>query len=73
MVLQAVKFAAIDYLLKPVNPDELQTAINKVITKNRTKKQNLQLKNLIRVFQQQKEEQRIALPTQKRNPLYSYR
>jgi two-component system LytT family response regulator len=63
--IQAVKFAAIDYLLKPVNPDELQTAINKVITKNQSKKQNLHVENLIRIFQQQKEEQRIALPTQK--------
>lgn len=63
--IQAVKFSAIDYLLKPINPDELQLAINKVISKNRSKKQNLQLENLLRIFQQQKEDQRIALPTQK--------
>jgi two-component system, LytTR family, response regulator len=63
--IQAVKFSAIDYLLKPINPDELQYAINKVISKNRSKKQNFQLENLIRIFQQQKEDQRIALPTQK--------
>lgn len=63
--IQAVKFAAIDYILKPINPDELQIAINKVIAKNRSKKHNLQLENFIRIFQQQKEDQRIALPTQK--------
>jgi two-component system, LytTR family, response regulator len=63
--IQAVKFAAIDYLLKPINPEELQIAVSRVVAKSRNKKQNLQLENLINLFRQQKEDQRIALPTQK--------
>jgi two-component system LytT family response regulator len=65
--IQAVKFAAIDYLLKPINAEELKTAVNKVAEKNRQKKQNLQIENLLQLLQhqQQKEEHRIALPTAK--------
>jgi two-component system, LytTR family, response regulator len=63
--IQAVKFAAIDYLLKPINTEELQNAVSRLVAKNRHKKQNLQLENLINMFRQQKEDQRIALPTQK--------
>lgn len=65
--IQAVKFAAIDYLLKPIKPGELITAVNKAGEKNRQKKQNAQLANLIELLQrqQQKEDHRIALPTSK--------
>ncbi|MBO9563490.1 MAG: response regulator transcription factor [Niastella sp.] len=65
--IQAVKFAAIDYLLKPINAEELKTAVQKVAEKNRQKKQNLQIENLLQLLQhqQQKEEHRIALPTAK--------
>src|SRR5689334_19086371 len=48
--IQAVKFSAIDYLLKPVNPDELKTAINKVEEKLSKKKDNLQLENLMQLI-----------------------
>lgn len=65
--IQAVKFAAIDYLLKPINAEELKTAVYKVAEKNRQQKQNLQIENLLQLLQhqQQKEEHRIALPTAK--------
>jgi len=65
--IQAVKFSAIDYLLKPVNTQELVHAVNRVLTIQNRKKQNLQLENLIALLQQQqhKEEHRIALPTTK--------
>jgi len=65
--IQAVKFAAVDYLLKPINVDELQSAVNRAIEKSNKKKQNLQLENLIQLLQQQqnKEEHRIALTTLK--------
>lgn len=63
--IQAVKFAAIDYLLKPINTEELIAAVQKVVARNRYKQQNLQVENLLQLIQhqQQKEEHRIALPT----------
>ena len=63
--IQAVKFAAIDYLLKPINVDELTAAVNKAVQKRMQKKQNLQLDNLVQLLQRQqpKSEHRIALPT----------
>lgn len=65
--IQAVKFSAIDYLLKPVNVEELKTAVEKVTEKSWKKKQNLQLENLLELLQhqQQKSEHRLALPTAK--------
>ena len=38
--IQAVKFAAIDYLVKPINTDELKLAVQKAIYKSTQKKQN---------------------------------
>lgn len=65
--IQAVKFAAVDYLLKPINPTDLEKAVQRAIDRTKNKKQNLQLENLIRILQQQqnKEEHRIALTTLK--------
>jgi two-component system LytT family response regulator len=61
--IQAVKFSAIDYLLKPVNIEELKTAVQKAIENSNLKNQNLQLENLIRFLkrEQQKTAHRIAL------------
>ena len=65
--IQAVKFAAIDYLLKPIHIEELKMAANKAVAKSNQKKQNLQLENLLELlkYNHQKEEHRIALPTAK--------
>jgi len=65
--IQAVKFAAIDYLLKPINIEELKDAVHKAVLKRDSQKQNLQLNNFLELLklQQQKEEHRIALPTGK--------
>lgn len=62
--IQAIKFSAIDYLLKPVNVQELKDAVHKVATQITAKKQNLLLENLVAHLQSsnQKEEHRIALP-----------
>jgi len=60
--IQAIKFSAIDYLLKPVAIDELKTAITKVESKigNRP---NPQVANLLDMLKHQgvKEEHRLAL------------
>lgn len=65
--IQAVKFAALDYLLKPIRTEELQQAVNKAIEKSRQKQQNAQLQNLIDLLKQGsiKEEQRLALSSVK--------
>jgi len=65
--IQAIKFAAIDYLLKPVNIDELKTAVNKAVERTLQKQQNLQLQNLMQLLRQQqnRNEHRIALTTLK--------
>lgn len=65
--IQAVKFAAIDYLLKPVNPEELKISIAKVEEKLNRKKENLQLENLLELIRHKdsKKEHKIALATTK--------
>ena len=45
--IQAVKFAALDYLLKPIDIEELINAVNKAEHKLRTQIQNLQLDFLL--------------------------
>lgn len=65
--IQAIKFAAIDYLLKPINIEDLKLAVHKAVDRRAQKQQNLQLENLIRLLQQKqhKETHRIALQTTK--------
>jgi len=63
--IQAVRFAAVDYLLKPLNIEELQAAVGRAMANTRDKKKNLQLENLIQLLQEKKEEHRIALTTMK--------
>jgi len=64
--IQAIKFAAIDYLLKPIDVKELKEAVHKAAIKHASNK-NTQLENLLQLLkhQQQKEDHRIALPTTK--------
>jgi len=61
--IKAVKFAAIDYLLKPINVDELNVAVKKVIDKKEKGKQNNQLENLMQLLKENQKEHRIALPS----------
>lgn len=63
--IQAIKFAAVDYLLKPVDTDELQAAVNRVLERKRRTKENQQLENLVALLHKQhnREEHRIALTT----------
>jgi two-component system, LytTR family, response regulator len=62
--IQAVKFSALDYLLKPINPAELRQAVEKAFIRKETKLKNDQLENLLQLLrhQQDREEHRIALP-----------
>jgi two-component system LytT family response regulator len=62
--LKAFKFSAVDYLLKPVESDDLIEAVHKA--KNRSKNDPPQLNVLLRMIQELKPNQelkRVALPT----------
>lgn len=48
--IQAVKFAAIDYLLKPIDVEELKEAVRKVVQRASRKHHNPQLENLIQLL-----------------------
>lgn len=65
--IQAVKFAAIDYLLKPIDIAELKAAVAKAVAKANQRSQNLQLQHLLQYVKQQQDKgsHRIALPTTK--------
>src|SRR5687768_3010479 len=53
--IQAVKFSALEYLLKPINIPELQSAVQKAVAKTTVKKSNLRLENLIKHLKQNRE------------------
>lgn len=61
--IKAFRFSAVDYLLKPIDPDELVEAVKKVGSETAGEKENLDLlkENL---SQKSKKQSRIALSTQ---------
>ncbi|MBL7703161.1 MAG: response regulator transcription factor [Ferruginibacter sp.] len=65
--VQAFKFSAVDYLLKPLNVNDLKMAAEKAVERIKSKKQNLHLENMLHFLQkqQEKDEHRIALPSLK--------
>lgn len=65
--IQAIKFSAIDYLLKPVDVDELKIAVAKVEAKLKDRIRNPQVVNLLEMLKHQgiKDEHRLALSSMK--------
>jgi two-component system LytT family response regulator len=62
--IQAVKFSALDYLLKPIDIKELQAAVEKAREKITAKQQNSNLENLLQYIRKAGIDMpRIALPT----------
>lgn len=62
--IQAIKFSALDYLLKPVDVSDVQQAIEKAKVKIAARQQNLNVENLLDYIRRsQKESPKIALPT----------
>lgn len=62
--LKAIKFCALDYLLKPIDIEELIISIQKVIKKKEESKSDVRLQYLISNMQDYKQKtNRIALPT----------
>lgn len=65
--IMAIKFSALDYLLKPINITELKNTVGRIEQSVNTKKQNSRLNNLLHLLDKKypDESQKIALPTQK--------
>ncbi|MFT3827684.1 MAG: LytTR family DNA-binding domain-containing protein [Chitinophagaceae bacterium] len=63
--IQAIKFSALDYLLKPVTVNDLQVAVEKASTRITKKQKDHSLENLLSfITTGNKEQQKIALPLQ---------
>lgn len=60
--LKAIKFSALDYILKPINPDDLKCAVQKTIQTIELKSKNNRLQSL-KDNLQHKKPSKIALPT----------
>ncbi len=65
--IRAIRFSAIDYLLKPIVIADLKAAIERAEKKILEKRKNAQLENLLQFLQQKnnKEEHKIALQSSK--------
>lgn len=65
--IQAIKFSAIDYLLKPIDIEELKKAVKKTSERLKHKNQNLQLQNLLHHLKQSNDStnHRIAISSLK--------
>jgi two-component system LytT family response regulator len=63
--IQAIKFSALDYLLKPININEFLLAVAKAEEKIRSKKESSNIQNLLKYLKGGKEVPKIALPTLK--------
>lgn len=64
--LKAIKFNALDYLLKPIDPQELREAVTKfIVRENQHNFPQEQLLNLIKNQGVNPETQRLAVPTNK--------
>lgn len=62
--IQAIKFSALDYLLKPINIPEFKLSIEKAKQKIGSRKQNHSIENLLEYIKAgQKDVPKIALPT----------
>ncbi len=66
--IKALRFSALDYLLKPINIDELQQAVKKMTTKIHEKKFNRSINNRLEVFLKNRalesDQKKIGLTTQ---------
>lgn len=64
--IRAIKFSALDYLLKPINIDEFKAAVAKAKKKIESKKHNLSIENLLHYIKAGNTTvPKIALPTLK--------
>ena len=62
--IQAIKVSAVDYLLKPINSEDLKQAVKKTTEKINGRKQNHPLENLVNFYKTNIIKKNIALPYQ---------
>ena len=62
--IQAIKFSATDYLLKPVKPEELVTAVHKVSRSKNIKREQIDMLLQSYEYQRTNTQKRIAIPDQ---------
>jgi len=60
-MLKAIKLSAVDYLLKPINADELKAAVEKVEKKRNQLMQNKNLEILLNNFRNNYQDHKIAI------------
>jgi two-component system LytT family response regulator len=60
--IKAIRFSAIDYILKPINLNDLQTAVRKVANRIQQKQENQRMKQLVYNITQP-QNPRIGLPS----------
>lgn len=60
--IQAIKYSALDYLVKPVEIEELKQAVSRAVLKRKQTSANPQLELLLEHFHK-KERQRLTIPT----------
>ncbi len=61
--LKAIKFAALDFLLKPIDEDELKEAVNKAIKQQQENSTNRNIELLINNLNQKNNQKKIAIST----------
>lgn len=61
--LKAIKFAALDFLLKPIDEDELKVAVNKAIKEQQEQTVNRNIEVLINNINQKNNQKKIAIST----------
>ncbi len=62
--IKAIKFSALDYLVKPIDPDELRNALDKAKAKHKNNSENLPARlNLALSLTKKQKPDKIALPT----------
>jgi two-component system LytT family response regulator len=62
--IKAIRFSALDYLIKPVVIEDLKTAVDKVVQKRKQSAGNERLELLLQnLMSKEKEQQRIAIPS----------
>ncbi|PYF76740.1 LytR/AlgR family response regulator transcription factor [Pedobacter nutrimenti] len=73
--IMAVKFSALDYLLKPINIADLKDTVARIVQSVHAKRYNLRLNNLLKLLDSTLpyEQQKIALPTLKETYLVPVR